>query len=205
MYNMSVTISYGPVPTTNSGSGQFTISKNGVNVEYTYSGLTYGGYDCSDCSGFAYVSFSVSAPVIASYEIYAEYKNSLVNTRITPFVSTLTPGASISTFSSTATFASTPDASLASFTSGSTTGVLNQPTTTSNSLEAENFILQQQASGTSTTLTSGTDYSSTDWIKYGGPILCQAYVASLVNNDNTFTNFSTLVNAISIAVAGIYY
>jgi len=189
---MSVTISYGAVPTTNGGSGQFTIIKNGISVVYTYSGLF-----CSDdgTSGSVKVSFNLSALGIqtTTYTINANYNNSVVYTTFTP-----------SNIMVNSNFASTADASLASFTSGSTSGVLNQPTTTSNSLDASSYRLVQQATGTSTLLTSGTDYSSTNWIKYGGPILCEAYVASLVNK-GTITNYSTLVNAISIAVAGVYY
>ena len=193
MYNMSVTITYGAVPTTNGGSGVFTIITNGVNVSYTYSGLF-----CSDDgnTGRVNVSFNLSASGItpAIYNISAVYSNPVVNTSFTP-----------SNIMVNSTFKSTTDASLASFTSGSTSGVLNQPTTTSNSLEASSYRLVQQATGTSTLLESGDNkYGSTDWIKYGGPILCEAYVASLVNK-GTITNFSTLVNAISIAVAGIYY
>jgi hypothetical protein len=194
MYNMSVTITYGPVPITNGGSGQFTIFKNGISVVYTYSGLS-----CSedDNAGKVNVSFNLSASGITPtiYNITAVYSNPVVNTTFTP-----------SNIMVNSTFASTPDdPSLASFTSGLTNGVLNQPTTTSNSLEATSYRLVQQATGTSTLLESGDNkYGSTDWIKYGGPILCEAYVASLVNK-GTITNYSTLVNAISIAVAGIYY
>lgn len=190
MYNMSVTITYGPVPPTNDGSGQFTIIKNGISVVYTYSGLFVTD---DGTSGNVNVKFTLSAPGIqtTTYTISANYNNSVVNTAFSP-----------STIMVNSTFASTPDPSLASFTSGSTSGVLNQQTSTSNSLDASTYRLVQQATGTSTILTSGTGYSSTNWIKYGGPILCEAYVASLVNN-GTITNYSTLVNAISIAVAGL--
>jgi hypothetical protein len=196
MYNMSdksVTITYGPVPPTNNGSGQFTIIKNGISVVYTYSGLFVTD---DGTSGNVNVKFTLSAPGIqtTTYNISANYYNSAVNTAFTP-----------SNIMVNSTFASTPDASLASFTSGSTSGVLNQQTSTSNSLDASTYKLVQQATGTSTILTSGDNtYLSTNWIIYGSPILCEAYVASLVNN-GTITNYSTLVNAISIAVAGVYY
>lgn len=198
MYNMSdmsdtsVTITYGPVPPTNNGSGQFTIIKNDISVVYTYSGLFVTD---DGTSGNVNVKFTLSAPGIqtTTYNISANYYNSAVNTAFTP-----------SNIMVNSTFASTPDASLASFTSGSTSGVLNQQTATSNSLDTSSYRLVQQATGTSTILNSGTDNSSTNWIIYGGPILCEAYVASLVNK-GTITNYSTLVNAISIAVAGVYY
>jgi hypothetical protein len=40
-------------------------------------------------------------------------------------------------------------------------------------------------------------------LRKGGPILCQAYVASLVNS-GTNVNAATMTDAIGIAIAGLF-
>jgi hypothetical protein len=184
---MSVTVQYLTVPTSvNGGSGSFTIS----GVFYGFNGLSV-----NEEGNIVTVNFLLTKDNIStSYSITASYNNASPSVNTT-FTSNNT--------NSSASFTATSDDSLASFYSTILNGTLNQQSSTQNSLNGAGFVLTQTANGNSTTL-SGNSGSTRDWLRQGGPILCQAYVASLVNT-GTNVNAAIMTDAIGIAIAGLFH
>jgi hypothetical protein len=191
--NAPVGIQYLIVPTNLSGSnGRFTTQSNNLLTDYTFSGLAVSENGVSVTVNFRLNNNNTDYSITAFYNSQRQDVNTTFNTT------------NPNTLISSATFSATPDSdpSLASFSSGNLTGILNQLAPSLNSLNGQAFLLDQRAAGTSTTL-SGNSGGTRDWLRRGGPILCQAYVASLVNS-GTNVNAAIMIDAIGIAIAGLF-
>jgi len=95
------------------------------------------------------------------------------------------------------------DVDSAKFVTSSNEGTITQLETTINLVDTTEYSLQQTAYSGSTLLYGTSLNSSKESLQKGGPILCQAYVASLVN-PSIILNEYTLVDAIGICIAGYY-
>jgi len=109
-------------------------------------------------------------------------------------------------------FNPTSDPKITQFLSSGFEGTILQGNATENKVNCDAgygayFILTQKAAGTTTNLSGfqpDGSSPSTVGIGCGPPILCQAYVACLVQVE-TELNVATLVDAIGIGVAGLKY
>ena len=211
---MACSISYTIVnPSTDgSGSGSFIVtgSKSSPSKQTTY---TYTNLKCSR----VLKTFSYSKGDFKYYDVDVTFtlNNNGINENYTFTGRYNTNDQKVYTtfiYSTGCSFTPTKDENIPSFFFQGFEGTITQTSITENKVNCNagygtKFILTQKAAGTSANLSATTldgSSASNTGVSIGGQILCQAYVACLVQVE-TELNAATLVDAIGIGLGCYYY
>jgi hypothetical protein len=185
------------------GSGNFKVSGSPISPSektYTYKNLVCTRMGPKKYNDFEYYDVDVRF-VLNDGQYDTQY---FVNARFDP--NTLQVYTTFNNYT-TCVFSPTETENSTKFSSSGVTGTINQMNETSNNVTTNDnssqlFILNQIANGTTTNLSVQNTSSPNIGFTTGGPILCQAYVATLVLNP---VDGPTLVDAIGIGIAGYKY